>query len=429
MNKTFYLFGIILTYLSSIVNFSVYGQNKYEENVKIAEALFAKQQFLDAAKHYSAAFQSNGNLGSSEHRYKAARSWALAGMSDSAFYQLDKIITGNYNNVSEISTDKAFQSLAQDPRWKKVLESVRENRMVTEQFLAYIAAADKHMQAKRYSEAAKMFSTAFKYKPDYAADRYMYRYAICLVKSGKVDSALTALSTMSKNGYKNYLQIATDLAFLELHGDERWRKIIEDVKFNSASTLPNTTLARALDTIFHDDQIYRLQFEPVRIKYGRNSDEIRYLEKNMRKNDSVNIRKVADILDKHGWPNKEEIGKQGYNTLFLVIQHANVTIQMRYLDMIKEAVKEGSLPRSHLAILEDRIAVSQGKPQIYGSQLATNKKTGKYYVQKLADPNLVNQKRAEVGLPSMETYLSTWKMTWSLGQYFKDLEAALKDNK
>jgi hypothetical protein len=89
----------------------------------------------------------------------------------------------------------------------------------------------------------------------------------------------------------------------------------------------------------------------------------------MNEKDSLNLIKVEKILNEHGWLGANVIGKQGNKTLFLVIQHSDLETQLRYLPIMREAVKNGNAKGKDFALLEDRIAIKQGKRQIYGSQI------------------------------------------------------------
>ncbi len=72
--------------------------------------------------------------------------------------------------------------------------------------------------------------------------------------------------------------------------------------------------------------------------------------------------------------------------------------------MVREAVAQGEVRPSSLALLEDRVLVGQGKPQIYGSQLITDPTTGKNSIQPIADEMDVDKRRAAVGLEPLAEY-------------------------
>ena len=68
----------------------------------------------------------------------------------------------------------------------------------------------------------------------------------------------------------------------------------------------------------------------------------------------------------------------------MVIQHADLKTQQKYLPIMRDAVSKGKANVGSLALLEDRVALGMGKSQIYGSQIMQDA-TGKY-LQPLIDP-------------------------------------------
>lgn len=125
--------------------------------------------------------------------------------------------------------------------------------------------------------------------------------------------------------------------------------------------------------------------------------------------DSSNLKKVEKILNKFGWLSSKIVGSKANTALFLVIQHADLQTQLKYLPTLQEAVKLGNAQASHLALLQDRIAVRQNKKQIYGTQIGKDN-TGKYYLLDLIEPSKVNKRRESVGLKPLEEYLKKWNI-------------------
>ncbi len=85
--------------------------------------------------------------------------------------------------------------------------------------------------------------------------------------------------------------------------------------------------------------------------------------------DSVNQKRVAEIIDKYGWPRQSDVGLTASQAVFLVVQHADLQYQLKYLERMRAAAASGELGKAYLALLEDRILIRQGKPQRYGSQV------------------------------------------------------------
>ena len=171
---------------------------------------------------------------------------------------------------------------------------------------------------------------------------------------------------------------------------------------NRKNAIDHKLLSSELVGILTEDQKLRQTFSSVEEKYGIQSKEKKELVKAIKTQDSINTVKVTSILDNYGWLGIDEVGENGNNSLFLVIQHSGLETQEKYLPMMRGAVKSGKALGSDLAFLEDRVALRQGGKQIYGSQLYRNNETGKFYFAPIADELNVNKRRKEVGLGSIE---------------------------
>lgn len=70
--------------------------------------------------------------------------------------------------------------------------------------------------------------------------------------------------------------------------------------------------------------------------------------------DYINLIKIKALLNKYGWLGTDVVGQQGNTTLFLVIQHANLITQEKYLPVVQDAIGQGKADASALSLLEDR---------------------------------------------------------------------------
>ena len=174
-----------------------------------------------------------------------------------------------------------------------------------------------------------------------------------------------------------------------------------------------------LDTIYKLDQLYRQQQSEILKKYGAQSEEFITNVLLEDKTDSLNLIEVEKIIEERGWPGVDVIGKQGNHTLFLVIQHSDLEAQLKYLPMMRETVKLGNIDRKDFALFEDRIAMKQGKRQIYGSQIFADYNTGEYYVWPIIEPEKVNERRAKVGFDeTIEDYvMRAIGISWDLEKH------------
>ena len=306
---------------------------------------------------------------------------------------------------------------------------------IPKEYFKLIHKADSLYDIHDYKNSAFTYSSAFKANGWKAMPNDRYNAACTWTLANYPDSAFFNLDRIAKKaGYQNYDHIIKDTDLNSLHNDKRWNPILELVKQNKEKSEEklNKPLVAQLDSIHELDQKYRIEAQALNEKTELKSKKGDLIWQSMRQADSNNLIKVKTILDKYGWLGSEVIGQSGDNTLFLVIQHADLKTQEHYLPMMQDAVKKGNASSSGLAMLEDRIEIRNNRKQIYGSQIGRDPISNNYFVSPLIDPDNVDKRRAEVGLGNISEYVKNWGMTWDIEQYKKDLpkiEAALKNTK
>lgn len=288
-----------------------------------------------------------------------------------------------------------------------------------EKYPEFVKEAWKLYESKEYKKSADKYKEAFDQLEGKAYPNDRYDAACSYALAGDIENSFYHLFRLAENPktkYKNYGHITTDTDLDILHKDRRWEKLIAIVKSNKEEAEKNLDkpLVAILDSIYTEDQKYRRQIDEIEEKYGRDSEEMKAHWRLINEKDSINLIKIKKILDERGWLGADIIGGQGNSTLFLVIQHSDLETQLKYLPMMREAVKNGNANASSLALLEDRVALRQGKRQIYGSQIGRDQETGEYFVSPLIDPENVDKRRAEVGLGTLAEYVNHWGMTWDI---------------
>jgi hypothetical protein len=196
-----------------------------------------------------------------------------------------------------------------------------------------------------------------------------------------------------------------------------------------ADTLPRVALTPAerdsivkvLFTVDEDDQKYRSQLSDLEEKKPVDCAARLEIMHRMREVDSINLIKVRAIVDKYSWLGADVIGDQCNTALFMVIQHSDLPVQEKYLPVIREAVASGRAQPRHLALLEDRVALREGRKQRYGTQLKWDVRTKGYQLAPLEDPDHVDERRQAVGLSSLTVYLAQWGLSWDVERYKKEM--------
>ena len=62
------------------------------------------------------------------------------------------------------------------------------------------------------------------------------------------------------------------------------------------------------------------------------------------------------------------IGQKGSAAAWLIIQHAPLSVQEKYLEAMKTAAKRRDLSWAPVATTIDRVRIGEGKLQLYGTQ-------------------------------------------------------------
>lgn len=112
-----------------------------------------------------------------------------------------------------------------------------------------------------------------------------------------------------------------------------------------------------------------------------------------------NAVRLTAILDAHGWPGRTLVGDEAAEAAWLVLQHAigNPALQRRGLALLTSAAAAHDVPPAQVATLDDRIRVSEGRPQRYGTQFDWDER-GSVSPLPIEDDVNVDARRAEVGL-------------------------------
>ena len=113
------------------------------------------------------------------------------------------------------------------------------------------------------------------------------------------------------------------------------------------------------------------------------------------------------ITAEHGWPTYDLVGEDGEDAAWAIAQHSDQDrdFQLCALEHLRIAVDAGQGSPGNLAYLSDRVAVSGGEPQRYGTQVGCGP-DGPEPATPLAEPDGIDAARAEVGLPPYADYLA-----------------------
>ncbi len=120
------------------------------------------------------------------------------------------------------------------------------------------------------------------------------------------------------------------------------------------------------------------------------------------------VRTVVSLVPAEGWFSNKIYGQDAATGAFLVVQHADTALQKRYLPALEAAANRGEALKWQYAMLYDRVAVAEGRPQRYGTQMHCV--DGRMVPETTEDPERLEERRAPMGFrwPNYEAYLANF---------------------
>ncbi len=236
-----------------------------------------------------------------------------------------------------------------------------------------------------------------------------YNLAICYSVKQQPDSTYWYILKCieASSGYNNL--VLTDNNFDFLHQDPCWEQVIskaDSVYISQNPGITNKELAIDLYHIFLRDQHVR-------------GLGLKRIDVNLIEIDKENLRRVEEIIQQHGWPTYSMVGKQAGDGAFLVVQHANTTVQRKYFKLLFKAAGKGEASKESVALLMDRISVHMKGVQIFGTQVFRTKDSitggfGPYKYYPIKDETIVDSLRNEFGLIPLKQYLALFGIDYKI---------------
>lgn len=288
------------------------ASSSYQRLTEQGDSLMAENQYLPAARKYSEAFASFGWKGYVTQRYNAARCWALAGVADSAFFQLERIASkANYSDFKALDTDNAFDVLRPDGRWPALVKQVKKNSGIDE-------------------------------------------------------------ATFNSDLYRLVDSLAVE--------DQKWRHAIREI--NNSKPVDSVRLAEAT--------------------------------RNVLLADSLNHLALLAIVEKHGFPDYEQLGSEGTHRFWLLMQHQDrhPAFQEQVLVLMEKAVQQGKASGQDYAYLLDRVSLNTGKLQVYGTQMTLNADKTSFEPRPCINPEHLDERRASVGMGTIAQYIEVMNQNY-----------------
>ncbi len=188
-----------------------------------------------------------------------------------------------------------------------------------------------------------------------------------------------------------------------------WKILLLDYKKKQSIQLDDS-LFLDLSKIAINDQSFYNEINLYKQKSNLNPAKVKQL---WHIKDSLNKHNLT-VIEKYLAKNinvlsSKTVGETFADKCFLVIQHADLKTQEKYIPIIKSLCLKKETSGENYALLYDRVSVEKTKgKQYYGSQV--NSITNKVYP--IIDEKNVDKRRLELGMESLKDYLERFDIKY-----------------
>lgn len=157
-------------------------------------------------------------------------------------------------------------------------------------------------------------------------------------------------------------------------------------------------IAATLIAMARADQNLRARLARGGVLFGGYHPEMRALHEK-------NADELLRIVEEIGWPNEEQVGCEASEAAWLIAQHAISRPHLMRAALAALQGRDDLDAKRRCAYLEDRIAVFEGRPQSFGTQLDWDD-SGALVPAPIADPATVDVRRAAIGLKPLAEHVA-----------------------
>lgn len=138
-----------------------------------------------------------------------------------------------------------------------------------------------------------------------------------------------------------------------------------------------------------------------------NHKRLMQIEKQIQSQLKINQAAAKKIVNAHGFPSISMVGEEASHKFWqmVIAMKQDPGFQTVVLKKMDVAVKNNDASTKDFAYLSDRVMVNQGLPQYYGTQIYFDQQENKYKPHPISNPRGINERRAEMGLVSLEAHV------------------------
>lgn len=267
-----------------------------------------------------------------------------------------------------------------------------------------IAQASLYHLQKNPEKAVYFYENAFKIQQPDALTAYKAAGVFSLNKDSERAFQYLKVSLLSGWTESDWLLFDPYFDYLRTNNPEKWKEIetiaiAQEKQYQKTLKLP--ALRKEINLMCLNDQKLRYR------KSQNNDDNLNdIINQQINEADSFNLIQAKKIIKQYGWPKMSEIGKDGQNNLWLIVQHADqdVLFQNEVLLEMEKLINTKELNMENYAFLYDRVQCNLNYKQLYGTQVIWSGHGEASGFRPMLKENLVNKRREKLGLDPLEIY-------------------------
>lgn len=276
-------------------------------------------------------------------------------------------------------------------------------------YFGIIHTADSLRIRKQFEKAAVLYDKAMVEANGKLLPKDGYKACLGYTLSNQPDKAFKVLAQLAATPlFRGKKMLLEDEHLNTLRQDTRWNDILQAFKRkDSLARQEKYTLVRVeLELIYERDSRLWGELSNAQNQAYPDTAELRRINGYIEAADEENFERVPAILDQYGWLGADVLGLKATDGIWAVMENAGdrPEIRKKYLPLLRKAVEAGTIDPEKLAIMEDWVLTADNKPQRYGTRLKKND-DGIYQPLPIADPKLVDTRRAKMGLQPMKAWL------------------------
>lgn len=260
-----------------------------------------------------------------------------------------------------------------------------------------------HLQ-KNPEKAVQLYEKAFEIQQPDALTAYKVAGIYSLNQDSEKAFQYLRTSLSSSWTEADWLLFDPYFDYLRTKNPEKWKEIetiaiAQEKQYEKTLKLP--ALRKEINLMCLNDQ-------KLRYKKSQNTDEslAKTIDHQINEADSFNLIQAKKIIKQYGWPKISEIGKDGQNNLWLIVQHADqdVLFQNEALSEMEKLIGTKELNMENYAFLYDRVQCNLNYKQLYGTQVIWSGNGEASGFRPMIREDLANERREKLGLEPLEIY-------------------------